>query len=72
MAYIRGTADYNLGGLGTAPSRFSRPSLYDDSTGDPSPLERIREQTSKIEDVLETVSHPLKPYVDAHVDVLLS
>lgn len=28
---------------------------------DPSPLEAIRAQTSKIEDVLDTLSEPLKP-----------
>jgi hypothetical protein len=30
---------------------------------DPSPLDAIREQTSKIEDFLDTLSDPIKPYV---------
>jgi hypothetical protein len=33
-------------------------------TSDPSPLDAIREQTSKIEDWLDTISEPLKPYVE--------
>ena len=32
-------------------------------TNDPSPLDAIREQTSKIEDWLDTLSEPVKPYV---------
>lgn len=30
---------------------------------DPSPLDAIREQTGKIEDFLDTLSDPVKPYV---------
>ena len=58
MAQIRGTAGYTLGnqnlfgGSGRA-----------EATDDPSPLDAIREQTSKIEDWLDTISEPLKPYV---------
>ena len=33
------------------------------ATSDPSPLDQIREQTSKIEDFFDTISEPLKPYV---------
>jgi len=36
-----------------------------DATNDPSPLDAIREQTSKIEDWLDTLSDPLKPYLPA-------
>lgn len=31
-----------------------------------SALDAIREQTSKIEDMMDSVSEPLKPYVDGH------
>lgn len=58
MTQIRGTAGYNLGG----PDRFGGPGRAD-ATNDPSPLDQIREQTSKIEDWLDTMSDPLKPYV---------
>jgi hypothetical protein len=34
-----------------------------DKQNDPSPLDAIREQTSKIEDFLDTLSDPVKPYV---------
>ena len=36
-----------------------------EATNDPSPLDAIREQTSKIEDWLDTISDPLKPYLPA-------
>jgi uncharacterized membrane protein YphA (DoxX/SURF4 family) len=61
MAQIRGTAGYNLGHqspFATGPGR-------QDATSDPSPLETIREQTSKIEDWLDTFSDPIKPYIPA-------
>ena len=58
MAQIRGTAGYNLGGQNS----FGGPSRAD-SMNDPSPLDAIREQTSKIEDFLDTLSDPIKPYV---------
>lgn len=58
MAQIRGTANYHLGG--TQPA-FGGPSR--DVGSDPSPLDTIREQTSKIEDILDTWSEPIKPYV---------
>ncbi|RAO65542.1 uncharacterized protein BHQ10_001554 [Talaromyces amestolkiae] len=61
MAQIRGTAGYNLGHqspFATGPGR-------QDATSDPSPLEAIREQTSKIEDWLDTISDPIKPYIPA-------
>jgi ER-derived vesicles protein len=58
MAQIRGTAGYNLGSQNT----FGGPSRGD-AGNDPSPLDQIREQTSKIEDFLDTLSEPIKPYV---------
>lgn len=58
MAQIRGTAGYNLG----HQNPFGGPSSAD-ATSDPSPLDAIREQTSKIEDWLDTLSDPVKPYV---------
>lgn len=33
------------------------------ATSDPSPLDQIREQTSKIEDFFDTLAEPMKPYV---------
>lgn len=56
MAQIRGTAGYHLGNS----SPFGGPSRPE-ATSDPSPLDAIREQTSKIEDWLDTLSEPIKP-----------
>ncbi|BDD59669.1 hypothetical protein MPDQ_001753 [Monascus purpureus] len=58
MAQIRGTAGYNLG----HQNPFGRPGGID-ATSDPSPLDAIREQTSKIEDWLETIADPIKPHL---------
>ncbi len=58
MAQIRGTAGYNLGGQ----NQFGGPQRGD-TLNDPSPLDAIREQTGKIEDFLDTLSDPIKPYV---------
>jgi hypothetical protein len=57
MAQIRGTANYHLG-----PDHrpFGGP-MHSAATSDPSPLDAIREQTSKIEDMLDTVAEPIKP-----------
>lgn len=60
MAQIRGTAGYHLGNQ----SPFGNPGRSD-ATDDPSPLDAIREQTSKIEDWLDTLSDPIKPYLPA-------
>ncbi|KAI9750430.1 MAG: hypothetical protein M4579_006469 [Chaenotheca gracillima] len=60
MAQIRGTAGYNLGNQ----NPFSGPGRAD-ATNDPSPLDAIREQTSKIEDWLDVISDPVKPYLPA-------
>ncbi|KAI0173418.1 SURF4-domain-containing protein [Hypoxylon sp. FL1284] len=58
MAQIRGTAGYHLGN----PNPFGGSKS---DVADPSPLDAIREQTSKIEDVLDTISEPVKPYLPA-------
>jgi len=60
MSHIRGTANYHLG-----PDNrpFGGPSSG--AASDPSPLEAIRAQTSKIEDMLDTVADPVKPYLPA-------
>jgi len=58
MAQIRGTAGYNLGMNNQYGNQRNN-----DATNDPSPLDQIREQTSKIEDWLNTVGEPLKPYL---------
>lgn len=61
MAQIRGTAGYNLGGQ----DRFGGAGRAD-ATNDPSPLEQIREQTSKIEEWLDNAADPIKPCVHSH------
>jgi hypothetical protein len=61
MAQIRGTAGYHLGNQ--SPSFGGQSSSS--ATNDPSPLDAIRKQTSKIEDFLDTLSEPLKPYLPA-------
>ncbi|KAL9081800.1 MAG: hypothetical protein Q9159_007007 [Coniocarpon cinnabarinum] len=64
MAQIRGTAGYHLGNQGG----FGQPGSSgqnDTHTSDPSPLAAIREQTSKIEDFLDTIAEPIKPYLPA-------
>jgi len=58
MAQIRGTAGYHLAG-----NQFGGPG--NDATNDPSPLDAIREQTSKIEDFFDTIADPIKPYLPA-------
>jgi hypothetical protein len=58
MAQMRGTGSYGM----AAPSPFGGPS--EDQTGQ-SPLDAIRQQTSKVEDLLDTLSEPIKPYLPA-------
>ncbi|TID21567.1 putative copii-coated vesicle protein 4 protein [Venturia nashicola] len=58
MAQIRGTAGYHLGNQYGGPAQ-------NDHTNDPSPLDAIREQTSKIEDFFDTIADPIKPYLPA-------
>ena len=66
MAQIRGTAGYNLG----HQNPFGGPGSAD-AASDPSPLDAIREQTSKIEDWLDTLADPVKPYVSTPLFVLV-
>lgn len=63
MAQIRGPSGYSLGGQSNfGQPQFGAPNMNNNpATNDPSPLDAIREQTSKIEDFLDTVSEPLKP-----------
>ncbi|KAI9728728.1 MAG: hypothetical protein M1828_002834 [Chrysothrix sp. TS-e1954] len=61
MAQIRGTAGYHLGGQ----NRFGGGTNSSEASQDPSPLDAIREQTSKIEDMLDTMAEPVKPYLPA-------
>ncbi|KAK4240020.1 SURF4 family-domain-containing protein [Achaetomium macrosporum] len=58
MAQMRGPGSYGIG----APNPFGGP--VEDRT-EQSPLDAIRQQTSKIEDLLDTVSEPIKPYLPA-------
>lgn len=58
MAQIRGTAGYHL----SNSNPFGGPGRAE-ATNDPSPLDAIREQTSKIEDWLDTLADPVKPYL---------
>ncbi|KAJ9157846.1 SURF4-domain-containing protein [Pleurostoma richardsiae] len=59
MAQLRGSsASYGIG----VPSPFGESS---DKLNETSPLDTIREQTSKIEDMLDTISEPIKPYLPA-------
>lgn len=57
MAQIRGTAGYHLGNQ----SPFGNAGRNDGTTNDPSPLDQLREQTNKIEDLLDSFSDPIKP-----------
>ncbi|TGZ83119.1 SURF4-domain-containing protein [Ascodesmis nigricans] len=61
MAQIRGTAGYHLG----PEHRPFGGSSHNAATSDPSPLDAIRQQTSKIEDMLDTIADPVKPYLPA-------
>lgn len=63
MAQIRGTAGYHLGNQNMSSSFGGQSSSA--ATNDPSPLDAIREQTSKLEDLLDTYSDPIKPYLPA-------
>jgi len=65
MAQIRGTAGYHLGNQNVNMNFGGGSSSSSYATNDPSPLDAIREHTSKIEDWLDTVSDPIKPYLPA-------
>jgi hypothetical protein len=56
MAQMRGPGSYGM----ASPNPFGGPA--EDKT-EQSPLDAIRQQTSKIEDLLDTVSEPIKPCV---------
>ncbi|KAK4648399.1 ER-derived vesicles protein erv29 [Podospora bellae-mahoneyi] len=58
MAQLRGQGSYGIG----APAPFGGDI---DQRVDQSPLDTIRQQTSKIEDLLDTVSEPIKPFLPA-------
>jgi len=64
MAQIRGTAGYHLGNQ-NVNMNFGGGQSSSYATNDPSPLDQIREQTSKIEDWLDNISDPIKPYLPA-------
>ena len=57
MAQMRGQGSYGIG----TQNPFGGSSEADQK--DSSPLDAIRAQTSKIEDLMDTLSEPLKPYV---------
>ncbi|KAF2131566.1 SURF4-domain-containing protein [Dothidotthia symphoricarpi CBS 119687] len=61
MAQIRGTAGYHLGNQ----SPFGNAGRSNETTNDPSPLDQLREQTNKIEDMLDSLADPIKPYLPA-------
>lgn len=61
MSQIRGTAGYHLG----PDNRPFGGSSHSAATSDPSPLDAIRVQTSKIEDLLDNYADPIKPYLPA-------
>lgn len=54
MAQMRGPGSYGIG----AQAPFGESS---EEKTDSNPLDAIREQTSKIEDMLDTLSEPIKP-----------
>ena len=58
MAQMRGNAGYGIG----QPNPFAAGGSASEP-GEKNALDAIRDQTSKIEDVLNTYSEPIKPYV---------
>jgi ER-derived vesicles protein len=56
MAQLRGNAGYGIGQSGS----FGGGQAHDES-GEPNALDAIRKQTSKIEDLLDAYSEPIKP-----------
>ena len=57
MAQMRGNAGYGIG----QPNPFTGGST--DSSDSEGALDSIRKYTSKVEDVLDAYSEPIKPYV---------
>ncbi|KAK3906690.1 SURF4 family-domain-containing protein [Staphylotrichum tortipilum] len=58
MAQMRGPGSYGM----AAPNPFGGSS---EDSSEQSPLDAIRQQTSKIEDMLDTLSEPIKPFLPA-------
>jgi len=58
MAQMRGSGSYGM----AAPSPFGGQA---EDKPDQSPLDAIRQQTSRIEDLLDSVSEPIKPFLPA-------
>ena len=56
MAQMRGSGSYGM----AAPSPFGGQA---EDRSEQSPLDAIRQQTSRIEDLLDSVSEPIKPCV---------
>jgi len=56
MAQMRGQGSYGM----AAPSPFGGPA---EDRSEQSPLDAIRQQTSKVEDLLDRLSEPIKPCV---------
>ncbi|KAL2756797.1 hypothetical protein ACRALDRAFT_2101432 [Sodiomyces alcalophilus JCM 7366] len=61
MAQHRGPS-YGLGVGGGGPSSFGGPSV---EASEPGILDTVRQYTSKIEDLLDTLSEPMKPHLPA-------
>ncbi|GAB1310365.1 ER-derived vesicles protein erv29 [Madurella fahalii] len=59
MAQMRGQGSYGI----AQPTPFG--GGVSDAKADQSPLDAIRQQTSKIEDLLDTLSEPIKPFLPA-------
>jgi hypothetical protein len=60
MAQMRGQGSYGM----AAPNPFGGSS---EDAAEQSPLDAIRQQTSKIEDLLDTLSEPIKPCVSLYL-----
>ncbi|KAK4230573.1 SURF4 family-domain-containing protein [Podospora fimiseda] len=58
MAQLRGQGSYGIG----APTPFGGPP---EDNSEQSALDTIRQQTSKIEDLLDSISEPIKPFLPA-------
>lgn len=60
---MRGPPSYNF--PSSSSHSFGPQQARSDAVHDPSPLDAIREQTSKIEDWLDAAAEPIKPYLPA-------
>ncbi|KAK9467696.1 SURF4 family-domain-containing protein [Lipomyces arxii] len=59
---IRGTASRQFHSM---PISVSSRSTSSSATSDPSPLDALREQTNKLEDLMDSLSGPIKPWLPA-------